>query len=121
MRKFLLTILSSLFVFAALPAFAANTATLTWTAPTTYSDGTTIPSGVVITYNVYQGTSATTLTQLISGVSALTYSSTGLNSGTTYFFAVTAVANGLESAKSNTGSKTFAVTVPPGAPVLTVN
>jgi hypothetical protein len=104
----------------ALAQAAAPSATLTWGAPTLYSDGTAIPAGVVITYNVYQGTSATALTKVASGVTALTDSiTTGLVDGTTYYFAVTAVAGGLEGAQSNVASKTFAA-VAPGTVTLTV-
>ena len=45
---------------------------------------------------------------------------TGLTDGTTYYWAVSAVANSLEGAKSNVGTKTF-VAVAPGTVVLTVN
>jgi hypothetical protein len=108
------------FALLAFSAHAAPTATLTWIAPTTYSDGTPIPSTVTLTYNIYQGTSATTLVQVATGVTALTNAiSTGLTDGQTYYFAVTAVANGLEGAKSNVGSKTFPA-VAPGTVTLTV-
>lgn len=86
------------------------TATLSWVAPTAYTDGTAIPAGTVITYNVYQGTSASTLAQVATGVTALTdVISTGLTVGKTYFFAVTAVTGGLEGPQSNVGSKAFEV------------
>jgi hypothetical protein len=95
-------------------------AILTWTAPTQYTDGTPIPSTVALSYNIYQGTSATSLTKVATGVTALTNTiTTGLADGNTYFFAVTAVANGLEGAQSNVGSKTFAA-VAPGTVTLTV-
>jgi hypothetical protein len=98
----------------------APTATLTWTAPTTYSDGTTIPSSVTLTYNIYQGISATSLVKVATGVTAVTSSiNTGLADGTTYYWAVTAVAGGLEGAQSNVGTKTFAA-VAPGTVTLTV-
>jgi hypothetical protein len=106
----------------ALPGLAqtAPTATLTWSAPTTYSDGTAIPSTVTVTYNIYQGTSATTLTKVAAGVTAVTDSiTTGLADGTTYYWAVTAVAGGLEGAQSNVASKVFA-SVAPGVVTLTV-
>jgi hypothetical protein len=100
---------------------APPTATLTWTNVTTYSDGTTIPSTVTVTYNIYQGPSATALVKVATGVTALTDSiTTGLVDGQTYYFAVTAVAGGLEGAQSNVGSKTFAA-VAPGTTTLTVN
>lgn len=101
-------------------AQAAPTAAITYTAPTTYSDGTPIPSTVAITYNLYQGTSATTLVKVASGLTALsTTVTTGLVDGQTYFWAVTAVAGGLEGAKSNVASKVFAA-VAPGSVTITV-
>lgn len=120
MRRFAL-LLGLLFATAAFAQAAPPSATLAWTAPTQYSDGTAIPSSVVITYNIYQGTSASTLTKVTSGVTTLTSTVTaGLSDGVTYYFAVTAVAGGLEGAQSNVASKTFPA-MPPGAPVLTVN
>lgn len=106
-------------IFAA--CFArAGTATLEWAAPTSYSDGSAIPAGVAITYNIYQGTSATSLSQVASGVTALTDSiTTGLVDGQTYFWSVTAVANGMEGAQSNVVSKTIPFAAP-GAVTLTV-
>jgi hypothetical protein len=121
MRHALTAILIGL-AFFALSAIAqtAPTATLTWSAPTTYSDGTSIPSTVAVTYNVYQGTSATSLVKVASGVSTLTNTiSTGLADGQTYYWAVTAVAGGLEGAQSNVASKAFAA-VAPGTVTLTV-
>lgn len=112
--------LASMLLAAAAMAQTAPSATLTWSAPTLYSDGTTIPSTVTITYNVYQGASATTLTKVATGVTTLTdLITTGLVDGQTYFWAVTAVANSLEGAQSNVVSKSFAA-VPPGTVTLTV-
>lgn len=102
-------------------ATAAPSATLTWTNVTTYSDGTTIPSTVAVTYNVYQGTSAATLVKVATGVTAVTDTiSTGLSDGQSYYWAITAVAGGIEGAQSNVGSKTFAAGTP-GTTTLTVN
>jgi hypothetical protein len=117
-KRFIALFLALAFV----PVFAqtAPTATLTWTAPTTYTDGTTIPGTVAITYNVYQGNTATTLVKVASGVTTLTNTiTTGLVDGQTYYWAVTAVAGGLEGAQSNVGTKVFA-SLPPGTVVLTV-
>ena len=115
----LLALVASL--LAAVPALAQSaplTATLSWSAPTVYSDGTAIPSTVAITYNVYQGTSATSLTKVATGVTAVTDSiTTGLADGNTYYWSVTAVANGLEGPQSNVVSKAFGT---PGAVTLTV-
>jgi len=101
-------------------AGVAPTATLSWAAPTAYSDGTPIPSTVTITYNVYQGTSASTLVKVASGVTALTDSiTTGLSDGLTYYWTVTAVANSVEGAQSNAVCKSFPNGVP-GVVTLTV-
>lgn len=84
-------------LFLAFATAAASGATLTWTAPTGNSDGTAI-SGA-LTYNVYQGISVATLSKVVSGLTPTTgVITTGLTAGTTQYFAVTAVANGMESA-----------------------
>lgn len=100
---------------------AAPTATLAWTAPTQYTDGTAIPSSVTITYNVYQGTSTTNLSKVATGVTALTsIISTGLSDGVAYYWSVTAVANGLESAQVTPVSKVFSPGTPGGVISLQV-
>lgn len=121
MRKLALALFACLALpVAAMAQAAAPSATLSWAAPTVYSDGTAIPSTVTITYNVYQGTSATSLTKVATGVTAVTDSITsGLADGVTYYWAVTAVANSLEGAQSNVVSKSFPA-APPGTVVLTV-
>ena len=78
----------------------AGTATLAWTAPT----------GAAVTgYRVYYGTASRVYDQALgSGVFVATsaYTVSGLSSGRTYYFAVTAVdAAGAESAFSNEASK----------------
>lgn len=118
----LIGVLGLLLVCGASFAQAATgpSASITITAPTTYSDGTPIPSTVAITYNLYQGNTAATLVKVASGLTTLTTTvNTGLVDGQTYFWAVTAVAGGLESAKSNVASKAFAA-VPPGSVTITV-
>lgn len=122
MRHALTLILASLAFFAlAAIAQSAPTATLTWGAVTTYTDGTTIPSTSPVTYNVYQScTSATTLTLVASGVTALTTSiTTGLSDGETCYWAVAAVANAIIGAQSNVANKVFAAGTP-GTVTLTV-
>ena len=112
--------LALLLVYSVSFAQTGPSAKITITAPTTYADGTPIPSTVPITYNLYQGLSATTLVKVASGLTALTNTvTTGLSDGQTYFFAVTAVAGGLEGAQSNVGSKVFAA-VAPGSVIITV-
>jgi hypothetical protein len=77
----------------------ASGASLTWTAPTANTDGT--PIAGALTYNIYQGATAATLTKVASGLTSTTGAVTaGLTAGTTQYFAVTAVANGMESAQT---------------------
>lgn len=123
-RTAMFSILASLAFFASAALLAQAipppSAILTWTAPTTYSDGTAIPATVAITYNVYQGLTATTLVKVATGVTGLTNTiTTGLSDGVTYFWSITAVAGGLDGAQSNVGTKAFAA-VAPGTVTLTV-
>lgn len=74
-----------------------TSATLTWVAPTT--DTTGAPLTVPLTYNVYRGASATVLTLLLKGVTGLTAVDTPPLLGT-YWYAVSAVAAGVESAQT---------------------
>jgi hypothetical protein len=108
-----------------LPSVSAPSASLNWSAVTLYSNGTAIPSSVAVTYNVYQGTTATSLAKVTTGVTGVTNTiTTGLIAGNTYYWAITAVANGLEGAKSNVASKVFPPPTPvnysPGTTTLTV-
>jgi hypothetical protein len=120
MKKLVLVFLIVVLAFSTVGAFT-STAKLSWTPPATFVDGVTlIPSIDLTGYRVYSGTSSGVYGTpvLVSGGTATTVTVT-INAGTTYF-AVSAVGvNGLESAKSNEGSKT--VSAPsPGACVLTV-
>jgi fibronectin type 3 domain-containing protein len=80
---------------------STHTAVLSWEAP----------PGTVQGYRVYCGTSSGAYAQALgSGAYTATTSFvvTGLPSGQTYFFAVTAIdASGLDSGYSNEASKTF--------------
>jgi hypothetical protein len=99
----------------AMPTYLAQ-ATLTWIAPTLNTNGT--PITAPLTYNVYRGSSATTLTKL-TNVSALTYvDPAGSATPTMYYYAVTAICAGCtESADSGVVSDTIAAaTLTPGAP-----
>ena len=83
------------------PASASTgTATLSWTAP----------AASVVGYRVYYGTSSRSYSQALGSgafVATSTYVVTGLQSGRTYYFAVTAIdAAGAESGFSNEASKT---------------
>lgn len=97
----------------------ALTATLTFTAVTLNIDGSPIIAPV--SYNLYQGTSPSTLV-VVSGVTKPgtgNVINTGLAPGT-YYWAVTAVdANGLEGAKSALVCKTFPKPVP-GVTTITI-
>lgn len=100
----------------ALAQAATPTATVSWTAPTTNTDGSSITAA--LTYNLYAGTSCTSMSKLVSGittVSTVVTSPTTLAPGTTVCFAVTAVANGVESAQSNTATTVIPYSTP-GAP-----
>jgi putative Ig domain-containing protein/fibronectin type III domain protein/galactose oxidase-like protein len=67
--------------------------TLTWTPST---------SGDVVSYKVYRGTSSGNYTTTINAGNTNSFVNTGLTTGTTYFFVVTAVsASGVESPFSN--------------------
>lgn len=102
------------------PAFAANQAVLSWGAVSKDVNGNPITG---VTYNVYTVPTATSTsggTMIASGITALTYTATGLAVGSTTYYTVTAVANGMESAYSNVGSKSIPFGAP-AAPVLTVN
>jgi fibronectin type 3 domain-containing protein len=76
---------------------------LNWTAPTGAA-----------TYNVYRSTTTGTETLLTTGVTAPTFTDTGLANGTVYFYLVTAVDPGGESARSGEASATTAPAAPSG-------
>lgn len=91
---------------------------VSWTAPTTNTDGSQLTD--LAGFNIYRGTSATTLARIKSvGANVLSYSDAGLGNGT-YFYGVTAVnANSKESdqAKSPsvvTKASSLAANVTPG-------
>jgi len=120
MKNVILVFLIVVLGFSTVSGFT-STAKLSWTPPTTFVDGSVlIPSVDLTGYKVYSGTSSGVYGApvLVSGGTSTTFTVT-INAGTTYF-AVSAVGvNGLDSVKSNEGSKT--VSAPsPGACVLTV-
>jgi fibronectin type 3 domain-containing protein len=89
-----------------LTATGANgQAVLSWTA----SSGAT-------SYNIYEGTSSggESSTPIATGITATSYTVTGLTNGTAYYFKVAAVSSGGTSAKSNEASVT--PLAPPTAP-----
>jgi hypothetical protein len=77
------------------PSHSVN---LSWTASTT--------SGVH-SYNVYRGPSGTSLTQIASGVTGVSFTDNTVTPASTYYYAVTAVASGMESSDSNTATATI--------------
>jgi hypothetical protein len=78
-----------------------------WSAPTENTNGTAVTplSG----YTIYYGTTEGALTQsvVVSGATTLTYTITGLTTGTWYFAVAADAADGTQSAMSEIGSKTF--------------
>jgi hypothetical protein len=99
-------------LFVALPAIAQTprTATITFDAPTTYTDGSLIESP--ISYFVYQGARGATKPQVATITGTSTTITTGLQAGQEYCWEVTAVVNGVESARSNEACKSFPLPVP---------
>ncbi len=83
---------------------ATGSATLTWTAPTQNTDGTSLTN--LSGFRIYFGTSSSAMNQVveISNVSVSTYMLGNL-SPATWYFAVKALANGVESDLSNVASK----------------
>ena len=110
MKKSLLAIALTLAAFSA-TAQPVNTAILTWEAPT-YSDP--------LTYSIYQGLQGQPKVKVGTTSTLGATISTGLASGTTVCWHVTAVGNGLESAPSNTACKTFPFQAPAAPTNLTV-
>jgi fibronectin type 3 domain-containing protein len=62
------------------------------------------PSGLVNTYNVYRGTASGAETLYQSGLTTTTYTDTAVTANATYYYTVTAVDAGGESAASNEAS-----------------
>lgn len=89
------------------PAATNRTASLSWTAPTTNSNGTALTD--LAGYHIHYGTSASSLSQTINVPNAgtVTYTVTGLTTGTWYFAITSYTTSGLESSLSNEGSKTI--------------
>jgi hypothetical protein len=85
---------------------ATGSATLSWVAPTQNTDGSALTN--LSGYRIYYGTSAGSLTQSVDLPSAgiQTYMLGNLSPGT-WYFAVKAVAGGVESDLSNVASKTI--------------
>ncbi|WP_243373472.1 malectin domain-containing carbohydrate-binding protein [Geotalea sp. SG265] len=99
----------------AAPSHAAQ-ASLTWSAPTTYLDGSpATPSG----YKVYTGTVSGSYTKTTDVGNVTSYTESGLDDGTTYYFAIMAYdASGDMSDLSNQMS--FTTPSPPVTPTYTL-
>jgi ribosomal protein L40E len=74
--------------------------TLSWTAPGFYTTGDAIPAIVTITYDVYRATTPGGTGVLVGTVTDTTITDTGLDPETTYYYTVTARADGQASAAS---------------------
>jgi Putative Ig domain len=107
---------------AALPAFSitvtnttgtttpgTGTAKVSWVAPTENSNGTALTN--LAGYTVYYGTDASTLAQAqsiqVANPAALSYTVSGLSSGTWYFAVASYTTSGQASALSMISSKTI--------------
>lgn len=118
MKSLIITLLcASATALAATP----NQAVLSWTAPTTYTDGTPVTDP--ITYTVYQGLQGETKVK-VGSTAAVTYSvGTGLLTGKTYCWAVTAAVTAdptKESTPSAEACKSFPFATPAAPAGLTV-
>ena len=87
-------------------ATSTSQVNLSWTASAT--------SGV--TYTVYGGPTAGSMTVLVSGVSGTSYAASGLSGSTAYSFTVKAVNTGGTSSASNQATATTQAAIAPGAP-----
>src|ERR1700730_532394 len=91
-----------------LPTASTGNATLAWSAPSQNTDGSALTD--LGGFNISYGTEPTQLTNTIAltNPGLLTYVVTALPIGTTYYFAVIAVTTaGVESAPSDTVSRTI--------------
>jgi hypothetical protein len=90
------------------PAHAQEprTATIIFTAPTHYVDGTPIAADTPLSYHVYQGERGGQKQRVATITETAATIDTGLPPGE-MCWEVTAVANGVESARSNEGCKFF--------------
>jgi len=91
----------------AVPTGLNATATSDTSIGLTWS-GVSTPTGCTgVTYNVYGGTTANPTTQIASGLTATTFSNTGLTPSTTYYYTVKAVdTDGSSAASTQASTKT---------------
>src|SRR5690606_25191628 len=116
------------FVLAAFltPALAqvsgTGTATLTWTPPTQYTNGDPLPLSEIERYTIYWGTESGEYSASVDVENGAVQSreiELTVTGPTTFYFAMTAWAHGLESDLSNEASKTITLELddfPPGVP-----
>jgi len=86
----------------------SGVATLNWLAPDANSNGSALED--LAGYKIYYGEQANNLTESITidGINLTSYVIENLNSNTTYYFSITAInSQNIESAYSNTVSKTI--------------
>ena len=83
------------------------TATLTWTAPTTNTDGSAVTD--LAGYHIHYGTSPSAMSTVIdvANPGTMSYTVNNLASGTWYFAVDAYTTSGMDSALSNTGSKSI--------------
>lgn len=106
-RWFVLYVLIMLAIaFGVAHAQEPRTATIIFTAPTHYVDGTPIDADTPLSYHVYQGERGGQKQRVATITETAATIDTGLPPGETCW-EVTAVANGVESARSNEGCKFF--------------
>jgi hypothetical protein len=86
---------------------STGSATLSWTAPTTNTNGTALTD--LAGYHIYYGTSTSSMTNVINVTNPGTtrYTVSSLAAGTWYFAVNAYTTNGLDSARSNVGSKSI--------------
>ena len=85
----------------AAPAFAAAPTGVTGTTSAAHSRHHQLGGGLRATsYNVYRGATSGAETSLATGITGTSYNDAAATQGTTYYYTVTAVSSGVESAQS---------------------
>ena len=125
MKKLLNCAVALCFGFA-VTAFAqvsgTGTAMLMWTPPTQYTNGDPLPLSEIERYTIYWGTESGEYTESLNVENGAVQSreiELTVTGPTTFYFAMTAWARGLESDLSNEVSKTITLELddfPPGVP-----
>lgn len=100
-------------------AWAANISIIEFQRPAFYADGVTpVPPDLAINYGVYQGERGQPKTRVATITATTSTIDVGLLSGRDYCWQVSAIANAVESDKSNEACKAFALV--PGTVTITV-